>query len=76
MNYGVIKAFASTWSGPWPLFRILVLRDNSFTYLYIGACNYRFGIGDIVSWGEGVLYWHAETQTIKFDLLQTGVEAK
>jgi hypothetical protein len=76
MTYGMIKSFALTWSGTWPIFRILVMRDDSFTYLYIGACNYRLGVGDIVSWGEGVLYWHANNQTIKFDLLQTGVATK
>jgi hypothetical protein len=76
MSYGVIKAFAITWSGSWPIFRLLVTNDAGWHYLYVGASNYRFGMNDIVSWGDGVLYWRANNQTIKFDLLQTAVVTK
>jgi hypothetical protein len=77
MNWGVIKGVALTWNGPWPLFRLLVANETNFFHLYIGACNYRFRMNDIVSWDDaGHMYWHAENRTVWFDLLQTGVEAK
>jgi hypothetical protein len=76
MNYGIIRGIAAVWILDHWEFRILVLQEDSWQYLYVGANNYRFRIGDIVSWSGDLLFWHAENRTVWFDLLQTGVEAK
>lgn len=75
-QYGMIRGIAQIWIFDQWAFRVLVMSVDCWEFLYVGASNYRFGIGDIVSWGEGVLYWHANNQTMKFDLLQTGVATK
>lgn len=73
MRFGIIKAIALTWVGPWPVFRLLVVNDANFFHLYIGANNYCFRENDIVSWDGSAFYWHTENAAIRFDLLQTGV---
>jgi hypothetical protein len=76
MIYGILRGIAPVWIKDRWVFRFCVVTNHDFQIFYVGASNYGFRYGDIVSWGDGVLYWHAETRTIKFDLLQTGVEAK
>ena len=77
MNYGMLRAIAMTWVGTWPVFRLLVsISDVDWAYLYIPATNYQFHVGDIVSWNEDSLVWHAINQSIKFNLLETGVVHK
>jgi hypothetical protein len=76
VNYGIIRGIAAVWIVDRWVFRLLVLQEEAFSYFYIGACNYRFRIGDIVSWSGDLFFWHAENRTVWFDLLQSGVEAK
>jgi hypothetical protein len=76
MNYGIIRGIAAVWIMDRCVFRLLVLQKHSWQYIYVGASNYRFCAGDIVSWTAHTLYWHAENRTVWFDLLQSAVEAK
>jgi hypothetical protein len=69
-QYGIIRGIAQVWIEDRWLFRILVLMKSRFTFIYIGASNYRFRYGDIVSWTEDRFYWHAQNQTVRFDLMQ------
>ena len=71
MICGMLRAIGTTWVGYWPVFRLLVsIADDDWVYLYIPATNYHFHVGDVVSWNDSVLYWHAINQSIKFNLLE------
>lgn len=77
MNCGILRGIGTTYVGVWPVFRLLVsIADNDWFYLYIPATNYRFRTGDVVSWNQESLVWHAVNQSIKFNLLETGVVQK
>jgi hypothetical protein len=76
MTYGIIRAIAQVWILDRWEFRLLVVQQDTWQSLYVGASNYRLRIGDIVSWSGDLLFWHAENRTVWFDLLQNGVEAK
>ncbi len=73
MIYGVIRGIAQVWIHDCWEFRLLVVQQHSWRYLYIGASNYRFRIGDIVSWSANKLCWHADKRSVWFDLLQSEV---
>jgi hypothetical protein len=75
MSYGMIRGIAQIWMDRW-LFRLLIINPAGFVFAYIGATNYRFRYGDIVSYDHEVMYWLATNRTVRFELVQTGVEAK
>jgi hypothetical protein len=77
MMIGIIRAFACSWIGTWPVFRFLVLtaRDD-WRYIYVPASNYAFRPNDLVSFDCDTLYWHTPTGSVPFQMLCTGMEAK
>lgn len=75
-HHGIIQGGAVVAFGDLNAIRLLVtISDDDWTYLYIRATNYKFRIGDPVSWNhEGAIFWYCHGRITRFDLLNVALQ--